>query len=166
MNDKKIILIPKEFKHKEYFNYANYNIKLPNYIKASISKYRFTLSDGLYLQRQCADCKNFFTVQIYENDNFTNIENCEIKYIGEKTGFNCRCIRCDSENKENKKDLILPLKDKEFVTNSCNQVQLNLLIDKNLKKEFQLLALRNDTTLKVQIITALYFYRDYINNEL
>lgn len=164
MSDEKIIIIPKNFKHiEDCFRYENYNIKLPQYIRSSIKRYRFIQKNNkLYLQRQCIDCNNFFTVQIYEENNFINIENTEVEFTGTKTGFKSRCISCNSKHRNNK---IIP--STNLIKNtSYNEVQLNLSISKDLKKEFQLLALKLDTSLKVQVINALEFYKKYLQNKL
>lgn len=167
MIDEKIIIIPKNLKHtEEHFKYESYNIKLPSYVRSSIKRYRFIQKNTkLYLQRQCIDCNNFFTVQIFDKDVFVNIQESEIEFTGEKTGFKSRCKTCNFDH-QNNKDLKTTNVIKNITRTNDAEVQLNMTIDKELKKYFQILALQNDISLKVQIINALEFYKKHLPNKL
>ena len=143
-----VIEISIEHKHLDIFEINGIHITLPKYVKNSISNYRFVIiEEKIILQRKCNICGTFFDVQEYKNNNFINIENTEIKYIGEKSGFHNTCNECSKTPSPNNLDIPQ--------NNSNNTVQLNIKIDIELKKYYQIRAIENNTSLKDEIIKVL-----------
>lgn len=157
MENEQIIKIPKEYKHKETIKISSKEILLPKYVKKSISKYQFLVQDNnIYLQRKCNKCNKYFNVQIYNDEQFSNVDDICIRYIGELSGFHNICNSCDS--------ILEPTsKPSTTINNKDTGTQLNLDIDKELKNYYKILAVKNETTLRTQIINALIYYKKFIN---
>ncbi|MEG1142452.1 MAG: hypothetical protein RSE41_08440 [Clostridia bacterium] len=164
MNNK-IVTIPKEYKSKIDIIIMEKKIPLPTYIKNSITKHRFFLdNDDIYLQRKCNECGEFFTVQIFDDNTFSNIEELPIRYIGKKSGFHNTCINCEVFFGNTNKSPIKPNVINSLQVNKLNQIQLNIDIDKDLKNYYKILAINNATNLKIEIINALLYYKTHRDN--
>lgn len=154
-----IINIPKIYKTKDEIDILGQSIPLSPFIKNSISKYRFLVQDNMiYLQRKCNTCNNFFTVQYFNNGDLENINENNFRYIGLKSGFHNVCITCDNA----------PNTSSNFISNKLskekiNETQLNLEINKELKNYYKVLAINNSTNLKTEIITALLYYKNFLD---
>lgn len=156
MENKEIIKIPKEYKHREVIKIKNEDIKLPKYVKSSISKYRFLVEDNnIYIQRKCNKCNIYFSVQQYYNGHFNNFGD-DIRFLGEISGFHNICNTCASIPQPTSKIL-------RTVNNKDTETQLNLDIDKELKNYYKILAIKNGTTLRNEIINALISYKNSID---
>lgn len=155
-----IINLSKEDRDNKYITLNNITINLPNFILGSISKYRFIIDDNnsIYLQRKCNKCENFFNVQIIEETELKNIKDSHIRFIGPKSGFHNTCYDCDKlKNTHTKSNNFL-----YQATDSL--VQLNVNVDNNIKKYYQLLSINNGTNLKEEINNALIFYKNHLED--
>lgn len=148
----KIINIPKHYKRiyeSEPFIIEGITIYLPKYVAASIGKYRFNIeSDNIFLQRYCNGCKTYYNVQKFDNGEFINIEN-PFRYIGKASGFHNTCNDC-----------ISPQSKKNIATLDNNLVQLNVKIDPDLKRYFQIESIKNKVSLQELITTVLLSYKE------
>lgn len=155
-----IIIIPKNYKTHDNIDILGESIPLPSFVKNSITKYRFLIRDDIiYLQRKCNKCNNFFTVQYFIDGTFKNTDENNFRYIGFKSGFHNICTSCE----------ILCNNSYNFVSNTLpkeknNETQLNLEIDKDLKNYYKILAINNSTTLKIEVIKALLYYKNFLDN--
>ena len=164
MNNK-IVTIPKEYKYKIDIVLLGKNIPLPPYIKNSITKHRFFIeNEVIYLQRKCNNCEEFFTVQIFANDTFTNIEDLPVRFLGEKTGFYNKCVECEIVLNNTNKSPIITKVVNSIPIDKTNETQLNIDIDKDLKNYYKILAINNSTNLKIEIINALLYYKSNCAN--
>ena len=155
-----IINIPKDYKTKDTIDILEQSIAIPSFVKNSISKYRFIIIDNvIYLQRKCNKCNNFFTVQKFNNGTLENTTENNFRYIGLKSGFHNVCIPCDDTS--NTPSNFIPNK---LSKENNNETQLNLEIDKDLKNYYKILAINNSTTLKTEIINALLYYKNSLDN--
>lgn len=158
MNVNNIIVIPKECKLEPFFNIEQTYITLPNYVINSISKYRFMLCDDrIFLQRKCNKCANFFSVQEYIDGSFKNIDNPQVRYLGAKSGFHNICTNCKIINSSPNAPV------SQLSYNTKYREQLNIDIDTDLKNYYKILAIKNRTTLKTEVINALTYYKSNIN---
>lgn len=155
-----IVSLSKEDRDNKYITLNNIDITLPNFILGSISKYRFIIDDNnlIYLQRKCNKCENFFNVQILEETELKNIKDSHIRFKGPKSGFHNTCYGCE--------ELKTPhIKSKDFLCQSNGSVvQLNVNVDNDIKKYYQLLSINNGTNLKEEINNALIFYKNHLES--
>lgn len=155
-----IINIPKDYKTKDTIAILGENIPISSFIKNSISKYRFVVIDNIiYLQRKCNTCNIFFTVQYFNNGTLENIDENNFRYIGLKSGFHNICISCDDTSNTPSNFTVDKLSKEKN-----NETQLNLEINKDLKNYYKVLAISNSTNLKTEIITALLYYKNFLDN--
>lgn len=156
-----IMLIPKNYKTHTSINILEEDIPISSFVRNSISKYRFLIRDDIiYLQRKCNKCNNFFTVQYFKDGTFKNTNESKFRYIGFKSGFHNICTSCESNINNESKDLTTSQSPKT----KNNETQLNLEIDKNLKSYYKILAIKNSTTLKLEVINALLYYKNHLDN--
>lgn len=161
MNEK-IINLTLDNKKSKNVKINDMIIDLPPYVINSISKYQFIVTDNyIYLQRQCNLCKKTMTVQKIINKQYVNIQNLPIRFIGKKSGFHNKCHQCEKLIPSN----ILKTSNtttKNIIYTSSNLTQLNIKVDKDLKKYYQYLSVTNETTLNKEIQNALIFYKEHI----
>ena len=148
INKTTIFLLTKECRHSETIQVLDNVITIPKYIKRSLSKHRLELiGTELYLQRKCNNCGKFINIQKYDFtlEVFTNLKNCNMRFIGEKSGFHNQCIMCKPNKISRTYDY---------------ETQLNIHIPLKLKRYFQIRALENDTSLKFEICTILETFKN------
>lgn len=158
MNVNEIIIIPKECKVSPTFSIGETQILLPKYVVNSISRYRFLLyDDKIFLQRKCNKCNNFFSVQEYIDGSFKKIDNPSMRYLGTKSGFHNTCASCEIINTS-------PVTHISQLSNkTADREQLNIVIDADLKDYYKIIAIKNRTSLKTEVINALTYYKNNVN---
>ncbi len=146
-----IINIPKHYKNtyeSETFLVKDKEIYLPKYVAASISKYRFCIeNETIFLQRYCNACNTYFNVQKYDTNKFINIEN-NFRFIGKKSGFDNTCNNCRTTQSLRTAS--------EF---NDNLTQLNIKINPDLKKYYQILSIKKEISLQDLITEVLLSYK-------
>lgn len=163
--DNKIIRLTKEHKKTSTIIINDIEINLPTYVLNSISKHQFLIDgDLIYLQRKCNICKKAITIQQLIDNKLVNIENLKIRFIGQKSGFHNTCYNCESIISSKVSSTIDNLKEINQAPTATITTQLNIKIDKDLKKYYQLLALTNESNLAKEIKNALIFYKSYIES--
>lgn len=152
-----IIKIPMNYKNSnDPFIINAIQITLPSYVKERIAKYVFTVEEGtIYLHRKCNTCKKFIKVLVYEDGNFSKINNSEIDFKSPSNGFNTCCNKC---LKTNPVKTISPSSQNHNIDTT---VQLNIKVDVELKKYYRKLAAEKNTKLNTELINALIFYKSH-----
>lgn len=134
-------------KNDETINLGDLEITIPIYVKKAFKRFRININN-LTLERQCFKCYKWFQVANYQNEEFIPIDISKLRFIGDKSGFDCRCESCYDTK---------PLPPPEPPT---DEDILNVAIAKDIKKYYKAMSFINDTTLKECITVALREYMD------
>lgn len=136
-------------KNDEFINLEGLEIKVPIYVKKALKRYRLNVSN-LTLERQCFKCLKWLAVANVQNDDFIIISDSRVRYLSDKSGFDCRCDTCSNPNTS-----------KSFTSNKNGEEEIiNISIAKDIKKYYKAMSFINDTALKECITIALREYMD------
>ncbi|MFW6017051.1 MAG: hypothetical protein ACOCRK_11485, partial [bacterium] len=73
---------------------------IPEYISKAFARYRFNKEDDI-IQKQCCDCKKWFSVLKLKEDKFVDMHNEEEIHLRKgKSGFESRCKACTLKKEE------------------------------------------------------------------
>lgn len=137
-------------------------LHLPSHLQVGgITKFRLNVENNIIkLERICNKCKEYFVVQIFDptTNKFLNVDDSKIKM--KNNSFNLTCIDCEKVSNAPEQSNINPKS-----TTFSDTTQLNIKVDKELKKYFHLYAVNNGSNLTNEVNNALIFYKNHIEND-